>query len=97
MRSGGWRQPANGENSGLTGPSGRDVMCLCPASNVFANICPKGTLSCTMRLDATDLRYVTPDEFRVLTAVRALAKPSEAQYTIFCRHHERTSAKRLLT
>lgn len=25
-----------------------------------------------MKLDATDLRYVTPEEFRVLTAVRML-------------------------
>lgn len=24
-----------------------------------------------MKLDATDLRYVTPEEFRVLTAVRS--------------------------
>ena len=28
-------------------------------------------LSRTMKLDATDLRYMTPEEFRVLTAVRA--------------------------
>ena len=26
-----------------------------------------------MKLDATDLRYVTPEEFRVLTAVRMLS------------------------
>jgi hypothetical protein len=29
-----------------------------------------------MKLDATDLRYVTPDEFRVLMAVRTLFSSS---------------------
>jgi len=31
---------------------------------------PHSTFTLTMKLDATDLRYVTSDEFRVLTAVR---------------------------
>lgn len=34
-----------------------------------------------MRLDATDLRYITADEFRVLTAVRQLPHPLCAQLT----------------
>jgi hypothetical protein len=28
-----------------------------------------------MKLDVTDLRYVTPEEFRVLTAVRRILSP----------------------
>ena len=51
-------------------------------------------LASSMRLDATDLRYVTPDEFRVLTAVHLFVlltgKLSEliSQVEIGSKNHE---------
>lgn len=49
----------------------RDVWKALPSHIILINSPPDDSLSpLTMRLDATDLRYVTPEEFRVLQAVR---------------------------
>ena len=44
-----------------------------------------------MRLDATDLRYITNDEFRVLTAVSCLthsSAPAHSQVEVGSKSHE---------